>query len=216
MVITVAGIGMRFYNREKELELLRRIEKSSQMSSKMTVIVGRRRIGKTKLVQKAFDHKLYFFVAKKNEALLCEEFITIIQESLNIKVHGQFTKFKDLFEFLLEQSKTRPFTLVIDEFQEFLSINSSLYSDMQNIWDRYKDNSKMNLVLSGSVYSLMNRIFEDKKEPLFGRADHKIHLKPFPVTTIKEILQENAPQFSSDDLLSFYILLRIVIAYVDF
>ncbi|MCF6266552.1 MAG: ATP-binding protein [Desulfuromusa sp.] len=46
---------MKFYNRKKELELLRRIEKTSQVSSKMTVIVGRRRIGKTKLVQKAFD-----------------------------------------------------------------------------------------------------------------------------------------------------------------
>lgn len=206
---------MKFYNREKELELLRRIEKTSQQSSKMTVIVGRRRIGKTKLVQKAFDHKLYFFVAKKNEALLCEEFTAIIQDSLNIKVHGQFVKFKDLFEFLLEQSKTRPFTLVIDEFQEFLSINDSLYSEMQNIWDTYKDISKMNLVLSGSIYSLMNRIFEDKKEPLFGRADHKIHLKPFAITTIKEILRENSPEFSPDDLLSFYMLTGGIAKYIE-
>lgn len=206
---------MKFYNREKELALLRQIEESSQVSSKMTVIVGRRRIGKTKLVQKAFDHKLYFFVAKKNEALLCEEFITIIQEGLDIKVHGQFVKFKDLFEFLLEQAKTRPFTLVIDEFQEFLSINSSLYSDMQNIWDSYKDKTKMNLVLSGSIYSLMNRIFEDKKEPLFGRADHKIHLQPFSIITIKKILQENTPAFSHDDLLSFYILTGGIAKYIE-
>ena len=206
---------MKFYNREKELELLHRIERASQTSSKMTVIVGRRRIGKTKLVQKAFDHKLYFFVAKKNEALLCEEFIPIIQENLNIKVHGQFIKFRDLFEFLLEQSKVQPFTLVIDEFQEFLTINNSIYSDMQNLWDTYKDSSKMNLILSGSVYSLMNRIFEDKKEPLFGRADHKIHLKPFTITTIKEILQENAPKYTHDDLLAFYILTGGIAKYIE-
>jgi AAA+ ATPase superfamily predicted ATPase len=206
---------MKFYNREKELALLQRIEKSSLVSSKMTVIVGRRRIGKTKLVQKAFDQKLYFFVAKKNEALLCEEFIPIIQENLNIKIHGQFIKFRDLFEFLLEQSKAQPFTLVIDEFQEFLTINDSIYSDMQNLWDSYKDHTKMNLVLSGSVYSLMNRIFEDRKEPLFGRADHKIHLKPFTVTTIKDILQENSPQYSHDDLLAFYILTGGIAKYIE-
>ncbi|MEA3544900.1 MAG: hypothetical protein U9R69_06725 [Thermodesulfobacteriota bacterium] len=81
---------MKFYNREKELGLLRRIEKSSQVSSRMTVIVGRRRIGKTKLVQQAFTDKLYFFVAKKNEVLLCEEFSAIIQESLNIKVYCNY------------------------------------------------------------------------------------------------------------------------------
>ena len=206
---------MKFYNREKELALLQQIEKSSRASSKMTVIVGRRRIGKTKLVQKAFDQKLYFFVARKNEALLCEEFIPIIQENLNIKVYGQFIKFRNLFEFLLEQSKTQPFTLVIDEFQEFLTINDSIYSDMQNLWDSYKDHTKMNLVLSGSVYSLMNRIFEDRKEPLFGRADHKIHLKPFTVTTIKEILQENSPQYTHDDLLAFYILTGGIAKYIE-
>lgn len=72
----------------------------------------------------------------------------------------------------MQLAKTRAFTLVIDEFQEFLSINSTIYSDMQNIWDSYKDNTKLNLVLSGSIYSLM-KIFEDKKEPLFGRANNK-------------------------------------------
>ncbi len=206
---------MKFYNREKELNHLRRIEQASHVSSKMTVIVGRRRIGKTKLIQKAFTDKVYFFVAKKNEALLCEEFCVIIENSLNIKVHGQFFKFIDLFGFLLEQSKARPITLVIDEFQEFLSINASLYSDMQNIWDTYKDNTKMNLVLSGSVYSLMNKIFEDRKEPLFGRADYKIHLKPFTSITIKEILQENSPEFSPDDLLSLYILTGGIAKYIE-
>ena len=139
----------------------------------MTVIVGRRRIGKTKLIQEAYKEKIYLFVSKKNEALLCEEFITIIQDAMNIKVFGKIIKFKELFEYLMELSKTKYFTLVIDEFQEFLQINDSIYSDMQNIWDNYKDNSKMNLVLSGSIYSLMKKIFEDKKEPLFGRANNK-------------------------------------------
>lgn len=206
---------MKFYNRKKELKNLKQIENSSKISSKMTVIVGRRRIGKTKLIQEAYKEKVYLFVSKKNEALLCEEFISIIQNTLNIKVFGQITKFKDLFEYLMELATTKHFTLVIDEFQEFLQINQSIYSDMQNIWDSYKDKSKMNLVLSGSIYSLMKKIFEDKKEPLFGRANSKIHLKPFTIDTIKEILQENYPKFTNDDLLSFYIFTGGVAKYVE-
>jgi AAA+ ATPase superfamily predicted ATPase len=73
----------------------------------------------------------------------------------------------------------------------------------------------MNLVLSGSIYSLMKKIFEDKKEPLFGRANNKIHLKPFNVQTIKEIMEENAPFYSPDDLLSFYMLTGGVAKYVE-
>ena len=196
---------MKFYNREKELQKLKDIEKSSILSSKMTVIVGRRRIGKTKLIKEAYKENIYLFVSKKNEALLCEEFITVIADALDIKIFGQIVKFKELFEYLMELAKTKHFTLVIDEFQEFLQINETIYSDMQNIWDTYKDSSKMNLILSGSIYS----------EPLFGRANNKIHLKSFTVVTLKEILKDNYPEFTNEDLLSFYILTGGVAKYVE-
>ena len=206
---------MKFYNRKKELQNLKAIAEASKESSKMTIVVGRRRIGKTTLIKKAYANRVYLFVSKKNEALLCEEFIIIIQDTLNVKIFGQIRTFKELFEYLMELSKTQHFTLVIDEFQEFLQINNTVYADMQNIWDAYKDNTKMNLVLSGSIYSLMKKIFEDKKEPLFGRANNKIHLKPFTVQTIKEIVEENYPSYSADDLLSFYMLTGGVAKYVE-
>jgi len=206
---------MKFYNRKKELENLHDIQSLSTSSSKMTVIVGRRRIGKTSLIKAAYKDKVYLFVSKKNEALLCEEFISIITNILDIKIHGEFVSFTKLFEYLMELSLTYTFTLVIDEFQEFLQINSSIYSDMQNIWDEYKDKSKMNLVLSGSIYSLMKKIFENKKEPLFGRANNKIYLKAFTVNTIEEILKDNYPAYLKADLLSFYIFTGGVAKYVE-
>lgn len=98
------------------------------------------------------------------------------------------------------------FTLIIDEFQEFYQINDGVYSDMQNLWDRYKSTSKMNLVLSGSVYSLMKKIFENAKEPLFGRANELIHLQPFSVEVIKTIVTDHRPDCKPGDLLAFYML----------
>ena len=206
---------MKFYNREKELKNLKNIEQASKESAKMTIIVGRRRIGKTTLIKEAYPQKLYLFVSKKNEALLCEEFIKIVEQQLDVKIFGEMRKFKELFEYLMELSTKRAFTLIIDEFQEFLTINKSLYSDMQNIWDSYKDRSQMNLVLSGSIYSLMKRIFEDRKEPLFGRANNKMELKAFTVVTLKEILEDYYPNYTNDDLLSFYILTGGVAKYVE-
>ncbi len=206
---------MKFYNRGKELKNLNKIEQLSKESAKMTIIVGRRRIGKTTLIKEAYPQKLYLFVSKKNEALLCEEFIKIVEQQLEVKIFGEMKKFRELFEYLMELSTKRAFTLIIDEFQEFLTINKSLYSDMQNIWDSYKDRSQMNLVLSGSIYSLMKRIFEDRKEPLFGRANNKMELKAFTVVTLKEILEDYAPNYTHDDLLSFYILTGGVAKYVE-
>jgi len=206
---------MKFYNREKELKNLKKIEEASKESAKMTIIVGRRRIGKTTLIKEAYPQKLYLFVSKKNETLLCEEFVKIIEHQLEVKIFGEIKKFNELFEYLMELSTQRGFTVIIDEFQEFLTINKSLYSDMQNIWDSYKERSQMNLILSGSIYLLMKRIFEDKKEPLFGRANNKIELKAFSVLTLKEILEDYYPSYTNDNLLSFYILTGGVAKYVE-
>ena len=135
---------MRFYDRESELEMLDGIKQRASEKGQMTVLVGRRRIGKTRLIQKSLenDKYLYFFIAKKDEKLLCNEFLEDIRETLDIKPFGAIESFKSLFEFLLDASTRTSFSLVIDEFQEFYRINPSVYSDMQNLWDQYKNRSK--------------------------------------------------------------------------
>lgn len=208
---------MKFYNRKKELALLNKIEQKSTQAAQMTFVVGRRRIGKTLLLTKASENKpmLYFFAGKKNEVLLCEEFLEEIKSKLGIEIFGTMKTFRDIFGYLMDLSQSRHFTLIIDEFQEFRSINPSIYSDMQNIWDAKKKHSKLNLILCGSVYSLMKRIFEHSKEPLFGRATARIHLKAFDIPTIKEILADYHPKYTNEDLLAFYMATGGVAMYVE-
>jgi AAA+ ATPase superfamily predicted ATPase len=209
---------MKFYNREKEMELLTSITERSAVEAQMTVVVGRRRIGKTTLLKKAFGNEeanLYLFVPRKSEVLICEEFKEEIERKLLVKLFGSFTQFKELFQYLMDLSVTTRFSLIIDEFQEFFTINPSVYSEMQNIWDSYKDRSKMNLIVCGSVYSLMKKIFENSKGPLFARATERIHLKPFHVGTLKEILADNHPQYMPEDLLAFYVFTGGIAKYVE-
>ena len=61
---------MRFYDRKEELDKLQEINSLSECMARMTVITGRRRIGKTSLVLKAYENDvlLYFFVSRKTEA----------------------------------------------------------------------------------------------------------------------------------------------------
>jgi len=208
---------MKFYNRENELTLLATIEKLSCHQAQMTFVVGRRRIGKTSLLVKATENKevLYFFIAKKSEVLLCSEFVDQIKQKFQVPIFGEIKTFKEVFGFLLELSKSRHFTLIIDEFQEFYSVNPSVFSDIQNYWDANKASSKLNLILCGSVYSLMTKIFENSKEPLFGRASHRIHLKAFDIPTIKAILNDYFPQYTHEDLLAFYLFTGGVAKYVE-
>ena len=208
---------MEFFNREEELRLLDSTRMLSGESAMMTVITGRRRIGKTTLAIRATEGypSLYFFVARKSEILLCREFIEEVEMKLNIKVLGEFSNFARLFEYLMVQAQKQPFTLIIDEFQEFSHINGSVYSEIQNVWDRHKATSGMNLILSGSVYSMMKKIFENEKEPLFGRANERINLQPFNVNVVRSIVTSKVPEIGKRDLLAFYTLTGGVAKYVE-
>ena len=218
---TVANIRiMKFYNREEEVAELQRIEKLAFTSnSRMTVITGRRRIGKTSLIKRAFESSeapmLYFFVARKTESALTEDFASEMRKKLDIYVPEGINTIIGLLRYLFETNKERRLTVVIDEFQEFQSINPSIFSDMQNLWDSCKNDTRLNLVLSGSVLSMMKKIFADAHEPLFGRADNIINLKPFKTSVIKEILHDYNPDFNSEDLLALYSITGGVPKYIE-
>jgi AAA+ ATPase superfamily predicted ATPase len=184
---------MKFYNRESELAELAKLYDQADSTGRMTVLTGRRRVGKTLLaLESAKNHKyLYLFVSKKAEALLCQEYVEEIRRHFSIPVIGDIRHFRDIFKLLIEVSRTERFTLIIDEFQEFFSINPAVYSELQGIWDLNKATSKLNLIFIGSVHSLMYRIFQDAKEPLFGRADRIMFLKPFSIQSIYTVLNDH-------------------------
>lgn len=178
-----------FYNREPQLLALRQASEAARGT--LDVIVGRRRVGKTRLIQEAFSTNkhvyLYLFISRKSESALVDEFLSIIKAQLNAKFFSP-TSLKDIIEFLLDYSVDNPITVVIDEFQDISRVNPSFYSDMQNLWDTYKRKSHMHLVVCGSLYNLMTKIFKDKDEPLFNRQDHYYHIKALTPSYIKNIM----------------------------
>ncbi len=118
---------MKFYNREDELALLKKVESLKNKRAIFSLIIGRRRIGKTALARQVNTNALYFFISKKDEKLLCEEFTEELA-SQDFAIFGTFEKFEDLFAYILHLSQTQPLTLILDEFQDFYKINPSIFS----------------------------------------------------------------------------------------
>jgi len=207
---------MEFYDRKQELALLEQLREQTNSAARMTVLTGRRRVGKTKLaLEFTKSHKhLYLFIAKKSEQLLCEDFLTEIKNLFTLPIIGDIRSFKDVFALLLEISKKEQFTLIIDEFQEFYTINPAVYSEIQHLWDLHKDTSGLNLICIGSVFSLIKKIFENSKEPLFGRADRIINLKPFSIQTIHQILVDRGVK-DPRSLFDWYVLTGGMPKYID-
>jgi len=184
---------MRFYGREEELGVLQQSNARSKVSSQMTVVMGRRRIGKTRMILRSLEEEdhLYLFVSKKAERLLCQDFLRQIKTVYGEEPIGEVTQFQQVFQLICRIARRRHVNLVIDEFQEFFSINASIYSDLQRDWDLNKANMQLNLILCGSIQSMMNRIFLDGGEPLFGRASSILR-----VNRIYGIIKRRQPAFS--------------------
>jgi len=208
---------MKFFDREDEMARLREIRTKAAEAARFTVVTGRRRVGKTQLVKRALEDRpyLYFYVARKTEKDLCTGFAQQMREVLGMVTVGEPNRFEDLFRAVVEESKRKPVTLVIDEFQDFYRVNPSVFSAMADIWDDAEKSAKLNLVVCGSVNRLMTKIFKDRSEPLYGRNTGLMHVDPFRVSVLKDILATYKPRYTPDDLLALWTLTGGVARYVE-
>ncbi len=208
---------MKFFDRKQEIEHLQKIRQMAQNTAQFTVITGRRRIGKTSLVLKAYDDEpfLYFFVSRSSESELCREFADEIRQKLNMPILGNADNFADIFQYVMDISKQRPITLMIDEFQDFNRVNSAIFSQIQRIWDLNKNESRLNLIVCGSVYSMISKLFRDHKESLYGRQTGSFKVETFSPSVLKEILGFYNPDYNNHDLFALYLLTGGVPKYVE-
>ncbi|MDE7379271.1 MAG: ATP-binding protein [Paraprevotella sp.] len=207
---------MKFYDRETEITELKRLDSLAESNAQLTVLIGRRRTGKTTLMMHAFERQsyLYFFVGKKSEQLQCIDFQQQVESVLGLHIHGQANSVASIIEELMIYARNTKVTLIIDEFQRLADIDEGIISNIQKVWDKYHEGAHMHLIACGSIYSMMHRIFEDKREPLFGRKTARIDLKPFTTNVIKQILRDHNPAYTSEDLLMLYTITGGVAKYV--
>ena len=211
---------MKFFGRETEIAELHKIREHSKTAARMTVVTGRRRVGKTELITHALcDGKtpfIYFLITRAPQTVVCENLQAEIARVFARPMPGRIERFVDIFRFVMEKAETTPLTLVMDEFQEFDRTAPEVYGEVAGIWDQLHKTSRINLVFCGSVNRLMNKVFFNYAEPLYGRNTGRLDLKPFPVSTLKEIFAECAPaKRKTSDFLDLWTMTGGVARYVE-
>ena len=210
---------MEFYGREREIDELRKERTTSQKYARFTVVTGRRRIGKTQLIRQALDDSVtpyvHLVITKKVEKVQTEAHQHTVERCLGLQFHGTCVRFAELFEELMKESLKRPLTLVLDEFQEFDKVDDAIFGEIAGVWDQYHSKSRINLVVCGSVNRLMNKIFFDDSQPLYGRSTGKLSLMPFDAPVFKRILSDFSPKWKPEDLLDLWTITGGVPRYVE-
>ena len=205
---------MRFFDREHELTEARELEKSG---SRMLVVYGKRRVGKTALIKELFKgskaKKLYFFVPKnENIGSVLGTYDTQAREELGLKEYEKIGSMNDLIKVLFEYSKKEKIIVAFDEFQNFSYIYPEAIDMLQREWDMQHDTANLSIAISGSVMGMIRGIFVERGSPLFKRAYNMIELKELSMEKAFELMSQlGIARF--EDKLNLYLIFGGVIFY---
>ena len=169
-----------FIGREKELKNLNRLYVSDKFE--FAVIYGRRRVGKTAIINEFTKGKpsICFTGVETNEKQNLENFSKCILEFVtNKQANTSFDSFQTALEFVFDLAKEERIVMVLDEYPYVARASKSLASTLQLLIDKYKDNSKLFLILCGSSMSYMEDEVLAYKAPLYGRRTAQFKIQPF-------------------------------------
>lgn len=169
-----------FIGRERELKTLNKLYGSSKFE--FAVIYGRRRIGKTELIKQFLGDKkaIYFMGIESNAKLNLENFSkSILEFNTGIRADTSFSNFQAALEYVFQLAENERIILAIDEYPYVARSSKSLASTLQLLIDKYKDTSKLMLILCGSSMSYIEDNVLSYKAPLYGRRTAQIKLLPF-------------------------------------
>lgn len=169
-----------FIGRSRELDALNKLYESDKFE--FAVIYGRRRVGKTALINKFIDDKkaIYFMGVESNAKQNLENFSKSIMEyTSGIETESSFLSFQAALEYVFKLAENERIVLAIDEYPYVARSSKSLASTLQLLIDKYKDNSKLMLILCGSSMSYMEDHVLAYKAPLYGRRTAQMKILPF-------------------------------------
>lgn len=169
-----------FIGRDKELNTLDKLYKSDKFE--FVVIYGRRRVGKTEIIKRFCENKksIYYMGIESNEKQNLENLSkTIIEFNSGIQAETSFASFQAALEYVFKLAGNERIILAIDEYPYVARSSKSLASTLQMLIDKYKDTSKLMLILCGSSMSYMEDHVLAYKAPLYGRRTAQMKILPF-------------------------------------
>lgn len=169
-----------FIGRTQELNTLNRLYHSDKFE--FAVIYGRRRVGKTALINEFIGDKktIYFIGVESNAKQNLENFSqSIIECNTGITASTSFVSFQVALEYVFRMAEKERIILAIDEYPYVARSSKSLASTLQLLIDKHKDTSKLMLILCGSSMSYMEDHVLAYKAPLYGRRTAQMKIQPF-------------------------------------
>lgn len=204
---------VQFVGRRSEIKMIENASNSSEAS--ILVVYGRRRVGKTELIEHALGQRgLIKLEGVENGDGKAQRYRVLYQlsKALNDKniTHMHFATWMELFDFIAEKVSEGTWTLYFEEVQWLAEYNNEWISDLKYVWDNaLRRNPELLLVLCGSSPSFMkNQVVHSKA--LYNRSMYEINLKEFSIRETYEFL----PNKSFREIMDAYLTIGGIPEYL--
>ncbi len=196
--------------RKEEMNRLEQMYASERFE--FMVMYGRRRIGKTTILQEfSRTHKTIFFSAQeKNDTLNLQDFSKLVQGYFDSSFIANFENWEDALDYFGRKAQEQRTVLIIDEFPFLAENNPSIKSILQHKIDHDWKERNIFLILCGSSVSFMLNEIMGYKSPLYGRSTGSMEVLPFDYLESAEFF----PNYSEEDKLIVYGILGGVPRYL--
>jgi len=203
---------LRFVNRQSELSFLEKTYRAEGFQ--FVPAYGRRRIGKTRLIQEFIKDKraIYFLADSVSETEQLKNLGRIVGEYFNdpILIGAGFRDWYQFFSYIIEKQKTR-LIFVIDEFPYLVNSNSAISSVFQKGIDEHLKQTDVFLILMGSSIGMMEKEVLFYKAPLYGRRTASLEVKEMAFDSLKEFF----PDKNFEDIVKIYSAMGTIPAYIE-
>lgn len=204
-----------FIGRERELEQLQRLY--GQQKFQCVVIWGRRRVGKTTLINEFVkDKETIFFTGIESSY---RDNLENFSQSIAVLTQSEVTNtpvyrsMQEALDAIYKLSQEKQIVLVIDEYPYLARAYQPISSILQALIDqKLKDHSKLFLILCGSSMSFMENQVLGYQSPLYGRRTAQLRIEPFSFYEVKDYYHH----FSPVDLAVIYGITGGIPQYVSF
>lgn len=178
-----------FVGRQRELEQLNSLYKTNKFQC--VVVYGRRRVGKTTLINEFVkDKDTIFFTGLETNSI--ENLENLSQSIYNLQheegIAPVFPSFQAALDAVYEIAKKKRIVLVIDEYPYLAKSYKGISSVLQVQIDKKYKEGNLFLILCGSSMSFMENQVLGYKSPLYGRRTAQFKILPFDFFETNEYL----------------------------
>ena len=138
--------------------------------------------------------RVYLYTPRAEIEEILSNYVDSLRQQLGVKIYGKISTFRDFLDVIYDLSKREKIVVIIDEFQRLHEADKSAISVLQDYWDRVLKNTRIKMILVGSLIGMVEKLAVSGDAPLYGRQTARLKISPLPYYRVRKFWSKLNPE----------------------